>query len=88
MRLPKDPSDLPALRERLRSMKYVQLQEYARAARRLCRPEEQRTPPLSPYEILLYEAYMEIRRRYPNEPRRGKAFAMRHSPAFDQMRES
>jgi hypothetical protein len=74
---------LPALRERLRSMKYVQLQEYARAAGRLCRPEEQRLPPLSLYEFLQHEAYMEIRRRYPNEPRRGKGSPGRQSLTFN-----
>lgn len=81
-RLPKDPADLPALRQRLRSMKYVQLQEYARAARRLCRPEEQRVPPLSLYEILLHEAHMEIRRRYPNKLHRASVFA---SPPKSEM---
>jgi hypothetical protein len=63
-------SDLDSLRERLFKMTDKELREYGRSANTRCRPENRRTEPLSPFEMLMPEIRAEWQRRHPDRPRR------------------
>ena len=56
--------DQSNLRDRLGDMSDEDLSAYSKVVNRKCRPQLERTEPLSPFELCMREVNLELNRRY------------------------